>query len=204
MEAWLAAAGAVTVGAITPGPNNLLVLRAATRAGLRGALAPIVGVVVGGLTLVGLVSLGGGALFAKLPHARSAVTVAGSLYLAWLGAALVAKASRRGSERPDASAGGPESARGLFAFQFLNPKSWVLTLTTVSVIGNGHRPTELLALAVLFLVIPTLCLLVWACAGTLLTSALRRRRFRAAFDGVMGTLLIASALLLLLEATWTR
>src|SRR5262249_33886110 len=42
-------AGLVAIAAVTPGPNNFIVLRAASQAGIRGAWSAIAGVVLGGL-----------------------------------------------------------------------------------------------------------------------------------------------------------
>jgi hypothetical protein len=58
MNALMAVAGFITVAAVTPGPNNLVVMRTAMRAGILGALPAIAGVVVGGIVLLSLATLG--------------------------------------------------------------------------------------------------------------------------------------------------
>ena len=89
MDAFLALAAVVTVGAITPGPNNWVVMRAAARSGAAGAVPVIAGVVLGSLALLVLVAAGGGAAFEAEPRLRTALAIGGSLYLAALGARLV-------------------------------------------------------------------------------------------------------------------
>ncbi|HET9451618.1 MAG TPA: LysE family transporter [Aggregicoccus sp.] len=189
------------MGALTPGPNNLVVLRAGARAGWRDALPAIAGIVLGGLALLAVVALGGGALFARLPGARLLVAVAGCLYLGMLGGRLLV-ASLRAEAPPDAHRAGelPTGVLALFGFQFLNPKSWVLTLTSVSTSQTGTGGEALMGLAALFVLLPAACLAAWALLGALLSTALRRQRVRAWFDRLMGLLLLLSALLLLLEA----
>jgi threonine/homoserine/homoserine lactone efflux protein len=120
MDALLPVAGLVAVGAITPGPNNLVVMRAA---------------------------------------ARTAVAVAGALYLAWLGAKLVLGTLRWPGRSPLAAAEAlPGTARpatgvpgvaALFAFQFLNPKSRVMVSTAAAMAAGDGLPA-LLALALVF------------------------------------------------------
>ena len=200
METLVPTAVLIGVGALTPGPNNLVVLRAGARTGWRGSLPAIAGIVLGGLALLSVAALGGGALFARSPEVRLLVAVVGCLYLAVLGGRLMLE-SFRATTTPDAplAADLPTGALALFGFQFLNPKSWVLTLTAVSTAQGGPAGEALVGLAALFLLLPTACLGAWALLGALLSSALRRPRVRAWFDRLMGLLLLLSALLLLLE-----
>jgi threonine/homoserine/homoserine lactone efflux protein len=193
----LAAAGVVFVAAVTPGPNNVAVLRAA-RGGVIAALPTIAGVVLGSLLLLTLAASGVGVLLGDSPAARFALTVAGCTYLAWLGARL---AAGPGGDRDDPAVdGGPVGFAGLLVFQLVNPKAWVLTLSAVAAVPPGRSPLELgLALAPIFVVVPAVCLLLWALGGTLLarhaTKPLARR-----IDRVLGAALFVSALLLLVEA----
>ncbi len=61
MEALIGAAGAIAAAALTPGPNNFVVMRTAARGGLAGALSAIAGVVLGSLALLAVVVAGAGA-----------------------------------------------------------------------------------------------------------------------------------------------
>ena len=187
METLVPTAVLIGVGALTPGPNNLVVLRAGARAGWRDALPAIAGIVLGGLALLSVVALGGGALFTRLPGARLLVAVAGCLYLGGLGGRLML-ASFRTAEPPDAhrAAELPSGVLALFGFQFLNPKGWVLTLTAVSTSQTGSGGGALIGLAALFILLPTACLAAWALLGALLSTALRQPRVRAWFDQAHG------------------
>ena len=57
MQALIASATLVFAAAITPGPNNFLVLRIALENGVRAALPAIAGVVLGGLAMLALAQL---------------------------------------------------------------------------------------------------------------------------------------------------
>ena len=89
MDALIGVAGLVAVAAITPGPNNLVVMRTAAHSGFMGALPAIAGIVAGGLAMLLLVIAGVGVLFAAEPRLYSLITVGGGVYLCWLGVGLV-------------------------------------------------------------------------------------------------------------------
>lgn len=198
METLLAVAGLLVVGAITPGPNNLVVLRTAARRGFAAALPAVAGIVLGGLGLLAIAVTGGAALFGALPGLRLALALGGCLYLAWLGFRLIADSFAQGQQ--DSPAGRlPAGVAGLAAFQFLNPKSWVLVLTAAAAMP-ARTPADFLQLGLLFALIPAVCLLLWSSLGALLMRALANGRISSWFDRVMGGTLAASAALLFVAA----
>ena len=114
-------------------------------------------------------------------------------WLAWLGLSLL-----RGPATPAPAAPLPAGFAGLFAFQFLNPKSWVMVLALVAAFPHQDGRVAFAWLAPLFVVIPTACLLLWAMAGRWLSPHLQAPATRRRFDRIMGLALLASAALLLL------
>lgn len=191
-------AGVIAVAAITPGPNNLVVMRAAAQAGFLGALPAIAGILAGGLVMLALAMAGAGVLFADEPRLYLVIAAGGGAYLCWLGTRLVMNsfAPPRTQAAPPAL---PAGAPALFAFQFFNPKSWVLVLTVTAAVQGGAEPTQAWwPLAALFTVIPALCLALWSLLGVAMMGSLGRLRVRGWIDRVLGLLLIASALLLVL------
>jgi threonine/homoserine/homoserine lactone efflux protein len=119
------------------------------------------------------------------------VAVGGALYLAWLGCNVAL--SRTGDGSGPAL---PAGVSGLFGFQFLNPKGWVMVLTVVAAMPAGGAIDRFLQLAPLFACIPACCLLLWAALGSALSRSLARPVVRLWTDRVLGALLVASALLL--------
>jgi threonine/homoserine/homoserine lactone efflux protein len=186
--------GIVAVGAITPGPNNLIVLEAAVRGGCWAAIPPILGVMTGAVAMLALVSAGAGAAFEAEPMLRSLLTVAGCLYLVWLGLVLIRESGDR--ERGDGTAQPralPRTTLGVFAFQLLNPKCWVLVLTAIAATSGE---ASFAALSAVFAVVSGVCLTFWALLGRALSAWLRQPRAGKWFDRAMGALLIGSAALL--------
>ncbi|MFI4988318.1 MAG: LysE family translocator [Alphaproteobacteria bacterium] len=200
MKALFAVAVLVTVAAITPGPNNFIVMAAAARGGGAAAIPAIAGVVTGSLALLVLVWTGAGAVFDGEPRLRSALVAAGCLYLAWLGASLIRQGGKRagGDDKPGRQAL-PRTALGLAAFQFLNPKGWVMIVTaTAAMPGDSGGVPPLAALSAIFAVVTGVCLTLWALAGSAIADRLRRPPARQWFERAMGGLLIGSAVLLLI------
>ncbi|NUO72496.1 MAG: LysE family transporter [Frateuria sp.] len=194
MHDLLAIAGLLFAAAATPGPNNLVVLHEAGRGGMRAAAPAIGGIVLGGLTLLAAVATGTGGLLTRHAGLRTALGVAGGLYMGWLGLRLLQAGTRGATSRIGAAL--PTGMLGLFGFQFLNPKGWAMVLTVVAAWPAAHM-ADYLPLALLFAFIPLACLLLWAAGGRLLAARLARPRFRRRADAAMGALLLASAGLLL-------
>ena len=179
------------VAVATPGPNNLVVMRTAARSGWTGSLPAMAGIVVGGLVLLALVAAGAGSAFSAWPWLRATVEIGGAAYLVWLGIRLFVAAGGDG-----AGASLPTGPGGLFGFQFLNPKGWVMVSTAVAAVPATSPSNALIHLAPLFVVIPILGLLMWAVLGDVLAPGLARPMVRRWTDRVLGALLVLAALLL--------
>lgn len=192
----IGAAGTVAVGAITPGPNNFAVMTAAARAGFSGAVPAIAGVVLGSLALLVLADIGTGAMLAARPRLMAALSITGCAYLTYIGVRMFAGSFGAGDARRDTHAY-PTGTFGLFAFQFVNPKAWVLTLTVVSTARiDAASAAAILPLAAIFAVIPAICLALWSALGAVMSRLLSRQSRANWFDRAMGSLLIASAVML--------
>jgi len=185
------------VAAITPGPNNLVMLRTVSTAGLRAAVPVIAGVLLGGVAMITLGQWGIAALVDRLPNLRIGIVIVGSSYLAWLGYAMGWRRQKDASGMKGALTP-PGSALGLFGFQFANPKSWALVLTAVSAFhanpADIHSEIVLLAM---FALISAACLMAWAAAGRMLRHYLLIDSARQRFDRLMGATLLVSSVTLL-------
>ena len=191
----LAVAGIITVASITPGPNNLLVMRSALTSGVSGALPSIAGVILGSLGLLTLILGGLQSVFESTPMLRSAVVVAGSAYLGWFGLSML-RSSPVVSEAVTQTVSDSGVGRLMTAttFQFLNPKSWVLVL---SASAATHTGAVFLRVGALLIVIPAICLTLWSILGVILMRFLSQERQRRRFDRGMGIMLMVSATLML-------
>ena len=197
MHALTAIAVLMFVSAITPGPNNLIVLRRASSGGLVAAIPAMTGIVAGGVAMFALAEAGLAALVVDSPRLLTAIVLGGGLYLAYLGLLLM-----RSSGAPTAAVSAGGGVLAMFAFQFANPKAWVLVMTAVGASRRAGDPQGWLDVATvpaLFAVISLACLCAWALLGRLASRLTEASSARAWFDRVMGLVLIASAISLLMN-----
>lgn len=202
------------VASITPGPNNLLLMRSGARFGVRRSLLHLFGVQCGFVMLVVLSHLGIGALLLALPVAITALRWACFAYLLWLGWLILreARATYAGSGDADpaaASAGVPESTGAAggrpmrwiegVMFQLINPKAWMMAVTVASAFYGGAAPTHLdLATASLVSIsIGGPCMLVWTVWGAAIHRILTRPAAHRAFGYTMAALVFATAVWML-------
>lgn len=198
MTTIIALATLIFVAAITPGPNNLAVLKAAAERGTAGAGSAIAGVLLGSLALLALALSGAGALFAAQPRLRDAVSFVGCGYLGWLGATMIARSLWH--PRRETQAVTPAGIIRLVGLQFANPKAWTMVLTATAAARGAMEPVAAaVVLVALFLTIPALCLAVWAWLGLQVVPRLQRRATRVWFDRSMGVVLLGSALALMAD-----
>lgn len=192
----LATAAIVTVGALSPGPNNLIVLNRSAHRGFVSALPGIAAITSGSVALILIAASSIGVVLDAHHWLRSAIAVVGSAYLCWLGLGMVMK---RASATAGAPWAWPDRMWSLFAFQFVNPKGWAIALTASTVLeGSRSMETALIDLVTLFAVIPAACLLLWSAAGASLARHLLHPRARLIFERSMGLMLLASAIAILL------
>ena len=180
---------------VTPGPNNLLMLRIGLENGRHAALAPATGVVLGGVAMLLLTCAGLARAFAAHPWLRVATAICGAGWVMWLGVRLMCSSGAVTGARLRSGGGGARDLLRMFLFQFVNPKSWILVLTITA--AAGDTAVSLATLIVLFILVPYGCLALWAGGGSLAGSLLRDTKARLRFERSTGAMLALSGLLLL-------
>lgn len=198
MLALLQAAVLIFAAAITPGPNNVIVMNAGARGGLAGGCQAVAGVIVGSLLLLALSTGGVAALIVGEPRAHQALSWLGAGWLIWTGGTMILRA---GVVADATGSTLPCTVLGVAAFQLINPKAWLLVLmaTATATVGDGDlQPETVVALAAVLVGVTSVCLALWGLAGAVLGPWLAAPTRRKAFDRLMGSVLIASAILLLI------
>lgn len=187
----LALASFLFVASITPGPNNLMLAASGVGFGLRRTVPHMLGVGVGFVLLVLGCGLGIGALLMELPAAAVALKVAGSGYL------LVLAWNLRGNFAPGSGArrARPMSFAAAVAFQFANPKAWLMGITAASAflpdLGGDTRALALLCLVACLVNFP--CISSWAMLGSAIRARLEDPRWQRRFSALMMLLTLYAA-----------
>ena len=181
------------VMSITPGPNNVMLTASGANFGLRRTVPHILGVVTGFVVQLLAVCAGLSALFARWPALQSTLGWVGAAYLVYLGWRMLGLESARGS-----AATRPVSFLEAALFQFLNPKAWVMTVTSAAL----FLPQELSWLARGAYMagiaegIGLPCMMVWALFGSSLRGLLEAPRGRRVFNAAMALALATTAVMM--------
>jgi threonine/homoserine/homoserine lactone efflux protein len=194
---WLALALFSFVSSITPGPNNLLATSSGARFGLRRTLPQVAGVTFGFTLLLGLAASGVAALAQSSPTATAVLAIVGYGYLAWLAFRLIAAGWGPSHGLAMASVLRPMTFWQSAAFQFANPKAWMMALAAATSFlgGSDGSLATAIGLGAVFAAINFPCVASWALLGSRLRGWLGdpRRPWRMrAFDVSMGCLLVAT------------
>ena len=186
------------VTSITPGPNNTMLLASGVNFGFNRTIPHMLGISCGFFVLVLAVGFGLGAVFQAYPLLYTVLRYVGAaylLYLAW-------KIAHSGPV-PENESGKrtPISYWGAAAFQWVNPKAWIMAIGAIST----YTPLQgyffnVVVIAAVFALINLPSVSLWVVCGSLLRNLLRDRRWLRLFNWGMALLLVASLYPLLLES----
>jgi threonine/homoserine/homoserine lactone efflux protein len=194
LDALLTFALFALVTSITPGPNNFMLLASGVNFGFKRSVSHMVGISAGFLFMLLAVGLGLAEVFAQLPWVYVLFKWGGAiytLYLAWCIARSGPLGSASAGER--AACATPMSFGAAAAFQWVNPKAWVMAVGAFSTYVPTSSGFLVIACAsLLFAGINLPSVGAWALFGSGLRHVLQRRRNLLAFNYSMAGLLVAS------------
>ncbi|QKD03239.1 LysE family translocator [Mesorhizobium loti] len=190
LDAFLALLVYAFVTSITPGPNNLMLLASGVNFGIARTIPHMFGISMGFLVLLLAVGLGLGAVLTAFPALHTGLKIAGGAYLLYLAWKIAMSRSLNG--KGDAE-GRPMRFIDAAAFQWVNPKAWVMAITAMAVYTNPDHPFISVALiSVAFAVVNLPSVSVWAGFGTALRGFLSDPVRLKWFNIAMGVLLAAT------------
>jgi threonine/homoserine/homoserine lactone efflux protein len=177
----------------TPGPSNVLLMATGARVGVRRGLGCLLGVGVGMAAMMFIVAFGLGSVILGAPVLLRVMKWCGAAFLLWL--AWKIATARGPGEGTD---GKPVGFAGAAAFQWVNPKSWLVCASAAATFLDRQAGSALGQSAALGLVFLGACLpscLPWLAFGAAMQRALRSPRAYRLFNGAMAALLAASVAL---------
>jgi threonine/homoserine/homoserine lactone efflux protein len=186
------------VTSITPGPNNTMLLASGVNFGFNRTIPHMLGITCGFFVLVVAVGFGLGAVFQTYPLLYTVLRYVGAAYLLYLAWKIAHSGPVSDSEKGEAK---PISYLGAAAFQWVNPKAWIMAIGAISTYTpmQGYF-TNVIVIAAVFALINLPSVSVWAACGTLLRNLLKDRRWLRLFNWGMAALLVASLYPILLES----
>ena len=177
------------VSSVTPGPNNVMLTASGATFGYRRSVPHMLGICLGVVIMVLLIGAGLGKLFEAEPRIYTLLKYVGAAYLIWL----AWKIARAGGVDQGQSGSRPFSFWQAAAFQWVNPKAWIMAIGIVATYTprDGYAANLLLAALVLGLVnYPSVS--VWTLFGSAVGRALRTPRALQRFNWCMAALLVLS------------
>ncbi len=180
----------------TPGPNNMMLASSGATFGWRATVPHALGVSLGFPLMVFLIALGLGEIFQRSPALQAGLAWAGfgvMLWLAWrIGTAGAARAQRRSR---------PLRFHEAAAFQWINPKGWVMATSVSAAYASGIDPViDALLAAAVFAFAGITSSNGWTVFGAGIGKMLGDGPQLRAFNVTMALLLAASGLWLVLGA----
>jgi threonine/homoserine/homoserine lactone efflux protein len=189
-EAFLALLVYAFVTSITPGPNNLMLLASGVNFGFVRTIPHALGIGGGFLSLLLAVGFGLGAVLTALPALHLILKIAGGaylLYLAWRIA--MSRSMGKGAD----AAGRPMTFLEAAAFQWVNPKAWVMAVSAMAIYTNPAQPfLSVLIVSGAFAAVNLPSVSTWAGFGMALRGFLADPVRLKWFNIAMGLLLAAT------------
>jgi len=188
------------VASITPGPNNLLLMRSGAMFGIRRSVWHLAGVQIGFAGLVLLSHLGIGAMLLAIPGLFPLLRWACFGYLLWLAALILRDTRPAGGDAAKTSSARPMSCAEAILFQLINPKAWMMAITVATAFYGEQIPHALdLATAIaVCLPIGATCMLIWTLWGASIDQVLKRPRARQLYRYGMAAAVALTAVWMLL------
>lgn len=186
------------VSAVTPGPNNIMLMMSSSTFGVRKTLPQYCGVCIGFPLMVFIIGCGLGEIFTKYPLIHHFIRIIGSIYLLYMAwkiimATTVAK---------DIKIRKPMTFLKSLLFQWANPKAWVMGIGVFSMYTVLNGTSIFMQVCIISLVFlgasfPSGC--VWLFGGAILNKTLKTHIHLRIFNCMMGALLFLSVTLMLFE-----
>lgn len=180
---------------VTPGPNNLMLAASGVNFGFRRTLPHMLGISIGHAVQVALVALALSWIMQWLEAVRLPLMVVGCSYLLWLAwkQAHADRPDHRGSQQP-------LGFLGAAAFQWVNPKAWMMVLNVAILFlpADSHAGDALL-LGLFCAVVNFPCIALWAWTGDALRQWMHQPWVLRSFNYSMALLLAVTAVYLLVD-----
>ncbi len=180
----------------TPGPGNTLLTTIGARVGVRRGMPSLLGQVTGMGAMVFAITLGLGKVLLAHPLALQVLKGAGAAILCWLAWRIATAAD------PGHAANAPAGFVAMAAFQWINPKGWLISVAAVTTFLNPRVSAlgQAVTFAIGFALVALPSCFPWLAFGAALQRFLRTPRTRRVLNAALAALVAASAILFV----WNR
>jgi threonine/homoserine/homoserine lactone efflux protein len=184
------------VTSITPGPNNMMLLASGANYGVVRSIPHILGVNLGFGAMVLAVGLGAGSIFTAVPQLQTILRVAGIIYLLYLSWQIAQSAPMS----RDGAVGRPMTFLSAAAFQWVNPKAWIMVMGAITTyVPSDGRWQSVALIALIFGLVNLPCIITWAGFGVWIRYFLTKPLYVRVFNYAMAAILCLSLYPTILE-----
>jgi len=179
---------------MTPGPNNIMMLSSGLTFGYRRTLPHLLGVMIGFPVMVVAIGFGLGSIFERFPIVLMVLKYVGITYLLWM-AWHIANA-KGGYDTESSSNDKPFTFIQAAMFQWVNPKAWMMAITSVSsfVVSVELVIIQIIVIAAIFLICGIISTNTWTLGGVLLKHFIHNEKSIQRFNIIMAILIVVSIL----------
>ncbi|MCG7585147.1 LysE family translocator [Photobacterium sp. OFAV2-7] len=185
------------VGAVSPGPVNIIAASTGAQSGYRKALSHVLGATIAYALIVFLCGLSLELVSTRLPEIMDILRLLGGSFLLYMSFKI---ATATGFGKQDQIHYTPPTFTEGALSQALNPKAWLVAMSGISLFVLNHSPAVLYLFS--FTAISFIACFagvsVWAAAGNYISRYLSTTRRQNVFNITMGALLGGSVISMLL------
>lgn len=183
--------------AISPGPNNIMLLSSGLTFGFRKTVPHILGIIIGFPFMVFLVGIGLGSIFEKFPIILSVLKVVGIIYLF----SMAYKIANNRSSIEVQKKSRPFTFLQSASFQWVNPKAWIMGITAISVFVTSQEDslTQVLIISLIYMISGVFSSSTWAVGGVVLNRFITNKKMVGKLNIVMAILIISSVIPIIFE-----
>jgi len=182
---------------LSPGPNNIMLLSSGLTFGYKRTISHMLGIIFGFPFMVVLVGLGLGAIFELYPIVFIVLKYIGMIYLFWMAYKIATNTSSFDLNNNS----NPFTFLQSAIFQWLNPKAWVMAVTSISVFvtSNENTTMQVFIIAFIYMLSGIISTNSWTLGGVVLKKILKDEKLIKIFNITMAILLVASVLPFIFE-----
>lgn len=176
------------VTVITPGPNNLMLMASGANFGFRRTVPHMLGIGLGFPTMIMLVGVGVMQIFDLWPLSYTilkVLSVTYLLYLAW-------RIANAAPPKDTTAEGRPLSFVQAAAFQWVNPKTWSMALSAITLYATTRDILAVTWVAGAYVIVSVISTTSWTVLGQQMRRVLKNPTRLRVFNYAMAALLIAT------------
>ena len=179
------------VTALTPGPNNITASYSGFNFGYKKTLPLILAVIFGWTSLLIVMNTGLILIFRQYPIIQEIIRIFGSIFLIYLAYLISFSKPSKGTPIKN-----PITFSKAFVLQFVNPKSLVVSMTTVSIFIDpiNYLRDSIIVISFFFLM-AVISINSWCLIGMYLRNFATSEKFIRNFNYIMSFLLIVCVIM---------